>query len=97
MLIRVRLPDNQIRRVPACELEKLICSGDIVAFERSSGWIEVDAARLRKTALDPERLSASAEDRERRAAQAYLQLLRQVDDEDTDGRGGSAPGNRSDD
>jgi len=79
MLIRVRFTDNQIRKISSRDLEELIRAGKVTAFERSSGWIEVDSASLRKSASLADKTIEPEEIAERRAAQAYRQLLRDVD------------------
>jgi len=82
MQIRVRFADNQIREVPSRDLDRLIRSGQIVAFERSSGWIEVGSAPIRKGAAAVAEPEEKVKMAERRASQAYQQLLREVDKRD---------------
>ncbi len=47
MLIRVRYHDNSDGTVDASKLDRLISTGEIVAFKRASGWVRPEHDRVR--------------------------------------------------
>lgn len=49
MLIRVRFKDGRIDLVPSKSLDELIVMSEIEQFERSTGWVNVDADPIRST------------------------------------------------
>lgn len=59
MLIRIRYHDNTDGLVDARELERLIASGGIKAFKRSSGWVRLGVDPVRRSWAErrmPERM-----------------------------------------
>jgi hypothetical protein len=47
MMILVRYEDGRFRKVPAALLGKLITSGEVTHFRRSSGWVEATSDAVR--------------------------------------------------
>lgn len=52
MLIRVLYIDKTSGKVEECHLEALLATGKIVAFRRSSGWVDVRHDPIRGTGGD---------------------------------------------
>ena len=47
MMILVRFEDGSFRKVPAALLGKLISSGEVTHFRRSSGWVDAASDSVR--------------------------------------------------
>jgi len=69
MLIQVKYRDGTYGRIRSEDLDALIQSGDIVMFQRSSGWASIDDGPLRQ---NQDRVYCIPD---RRAKFAYRQLL----------------------
>lgn len=47
MKVQVLSHYDQIEMVNVCDLRRLIASGEILAFRRSSGWVKVGSDKIR--------------------------------------------------
>ncbi|TYO98494.1 hypothetical protein EDC39_10694 [Geothermobacter ehrlichii] len=73
-MIRVRYRNGRSGQITSRQLDALIARGTIVAFRRSSGWVDVETDPVRRqTPPDPVQP-------ERRAGMVYAQILARLDE-----------------